>query len=403
MRILVATSHGGVVGGQETHVRALLPLLRARGHEVALLCDRSPLPGEGALHDLCPEVPRFYVSELGEEGCLAAAAAWRPTLLYLHALASPAFEEALAERFPVLFFSHAYHGTCPSTHKRFALPRVRLCHRTFGPACLALYFPRRCGGRNPLSLLSLYALQARRLRLLRRVARVAVASEHMRREYLRHGLDGARVDHLPLFPTGVTPLPEPPSPRAPKGRILLLGRLSAPKGGSVLVDAAARAQRQLGRPLTLVIAGEGPERPALEAQARRLGVALELHGWVPAERRNVLMGGADVLAIPSLWPEPFGLVGMEAGCLGLPAVGFAAGGIPEWLRPGETGELAPGEVPTAAGLGDALVRVLGDPAHLAHLGRGAWQMARRFTPEAHLDRLERAFEATIGSVGSSDA
>ena len=233
------------------------------------------------------------------------------------------------------------------------------------------------------------------MRLLRQVARVAVASEHMRREYLRHGLDANRLDHLPLFPTGLAPLREPPSPRVPSGRILLLGRLISPKGGRVLVQAVAHAQRRLGRLLSLVVAGEGPERPAIEADARRLGVAAEFHGWVPAERRNALMGGVDVLAVPSLWPEPFGLVGVEAGCLGLPAVGFAVGGIPEWLRPGETGEFAPGEVPDAAGLGDALVRALDSPAHLARLGRGAWEMARRFTPEAHLERLERTLEAAV--------
>ena len=42
--------------------------------------------------------------------------------------------------------------------------------------------------------------------------------------------------------------------------------------------------------------------------------------------------------MPSLWAEPFGLLGIEAGCVGLPAAGYAVGGIPDWLVPGETGE-----------------------------------------------------------------
>ena len=96
----------------------------------------------------------------------------------------------------------------------------------------------------------------------------------------------------------------------------------------------------------------------------------------------------DLLAVPSLWPEPFGLVGLEAGCVGLPSVGFAVGGIPDWLIPGETGELAPGDPPTAEGLADAVVRALADPIHLGRLRRGAWEMSRRFTLTKHLDILE---------------
>ncbi|HEV3331393.1 MAG TPA: glycosyltransferase, partial [Bryobacteraceae bacterium] len=103
-----------------------------------------------------------------------------------------------------------------------------------------------------------------------------------------------------------------------------------------------------------------------------------------------LLAATDLLAVPSLWPEPFGLVGIEAGAWGVPAVGYAVGGIPDWLIPGETGELAPGDPPTVAGLADAIVRALESAAHHAELQRGARQLARRFTLEAHLTKLELA-------------
>jgi glycosyltransferase involved in cell wall biosynthesis len=89
-----------------------------------------------------------------------------------------------------------------------------------------------------------------------------------------------------------------------------------------------------------------------------------------------------------LWPEPFGLVGIEAGCLGVPAVGYAVGGIPDWLIAGESGELAPGDPPTVDGLAEAMVRALASPEHYARLCQGAWKLAQRFTLESHLDQLE---------------
>jgi glycosyltransferase involved in cell wall biosynthesis len=100
------------------------------------------------------------------------------------------------------------------------------------------------------------------------------------------------------------------------------------------------------------------------------------------------MHHADLLAVPSLWPEPFGLVGIEAGSLGLPAVGYASGGIPDWLVPGETGELAPSDPPTVDGLSDAIVRAFASGEHHAKLCLGAWKQAQRFTLEKHLAQLE---------------
>jgi glycosyltransferase involved in cell wall biosynthesis len=106
-----------------------------------------------------------------------------------------------------------------------------------------------------------------------------------------------------------------------------------------------------------------------------------------------------VLAVPSLWPEPFGVVGVQAGFVGLPSVAYATGGIPDWLEPGVTGELAPGDHPTVAGFADALVRALRDPEHLMRLRRGAWKSAHRHTMKAHLAALEPVLASAAGGPG----
>jgi len=173
--------------------------------------------------------------------------------------------------------------------------------------------------------------------------------------------------------------------------------LTAIKGWRHLLDAVPKAATILGRTLTLVIAGDGPERDMCEATARQKGVAVEFLGWVDLDRRNAEMRAADVIVVPSIWPEPFGLIGIEAGCVGTPAVAYAVGGIPDWLVPGVSGELAPGERPNPSELADAIVRALVNPEHLQRLRVGAWETARRFTPEAHLDRLIPILEAAARS------
>jgi len=123
----------------------------------------------------------------------------------------------------------------------------------------------------------------------------------------------------------------------------------------------------------------------------KLGVEVDFVGWIGPDRRLELLRKADVLIVPSLWPEPFGIVGIEAAAVGLPAVAYSAGGIVDWLRPGETGELADGDNFGPRPLAAALERALRDPAHHRHLQLGAWRIAHEFDADRHFSRLEKLF------------
>jgi glycosyltransferase involved in cell wall biosynthesis len=107
----------------------------------------------------------------------------------------------------------------------------------------------------------------------------------------------------------------------------------------------------------------------LHERASTLGVCVELRPWVKAAERESLMWRADLLVVPSLWPERFGIVGIEAAAVGLPAVAFDVGGIREWLKPGESGEICHGAA-SPRRLGEAIADVMGNPAHLQKLRLG---------------------------------
>ena len=386
MRILIATSLRGTVGGAETYVRDLIPALSARGHDVGLLFEYDSVGADRIDHGAA--VAAWGTANHSHDEVLAEITEWQPDVVYLQGLADIAMEEVLFDAFPVAWFVHTYDGACISGMKRFAVPSMEPCHRSFGAACLALYFPRRCGGLNPITMMQQYRLQCRRLHLMARCAVLLVASSHMREEYIRNGVPTEQIEVLSLFPPGTTPDPGPLRERGMGGRLLFVGRLNDVKGCANLVRAAAPAGKILGRRLHVSIAGDGPDRARIEQLARALDATVDLRGWVSVEERTRLMRDSDVLVVPSLWPEPFGLVGLEAGCVGLPAVAYDVGGIREWLRPGESGELAPGNPPTVAGLAAALVRALADPVHHRRLAIGAWSVAQRFTLERHCGLLE---------------
>src|SRR5207248_1304963 len=111
------------------------------------------------------------------------------------------------------------------------------------------------------------------------------------------------------------------------------------KGVDLLLEALARVKVSF----ECLIAGDGNHRPFCEERARSLGLAgrVRFGGFMPREELNQAYAQASVALISSVWPEPFGLVGLESMRFGLPIVGFDAGGIGEWLIDGHNGYLIP--------------------------------------------------------------
>lgn len=401
MRILLATEGIDEAGGVDTYLSAVAPGLVARGHQVAILhCNRPA--GSAAVP--VAAVPRFGIDELGPQIAFASVASWDPDVCFSQNMHDLDVDARLASRAPVVKMMHGYFGTCVSGQKSFGFPFREPCDRIFGPACLALYLPRRCGQLRPGVMLQQYAWAREQRVLFDRYSGIVVASEHMRREFERTGAPADKLHVVPLFAPGPVgpaeaglagPAKAGLAGPAEAGRynVLFLGRMTALKGGDLLIEAVAGATRRLARPIALTMAGEGPERSRWEAIAARLGVDAEFPGWLSGRARDAAIRRASLVAVPSVWPEPFGLTGLEAAAYGVPAVAFDVGGIREWLRDGETGILASGARPEADALATAIVSALGDPARLSRLGEAARAAAARLSLDRHLDRLVSILES----------
>jgi glycosyltransferase involved in cell wall biosynthesis len=148
-----------------------------------------------------------------------------------------------------------------------------------------------------------------------------------------------------------------------------VGRLVEEKGGALLLDALAR----LDGVWQLDVIGDGPEKSALEAQARRLRIADRItFGTLPSVRMPGYYQGLDALAVPSLtrenWKEQFGRVIIEAMACGVSVIGSSSGAIPDVI--GDAGLIFPeGD---AQALADGLRRLMHAPdlrLKLAEQGR----------------------------------
>lgn len=393
MRLAVITQSRDRVGGVEAYLEGVVPAL-ARLHDVTFWTASDEVTSRGPI-ELPPNVPASVLHGAPVEAAARLAAA-RPDVLFMHGLDDPALEAAVLGVAPAVLVQHTYHGTCISSAKTTAWPTPTACTRPFGPACLAHYLPRRCGGSSPRTMLRLYRTQDARLATVRRAEAVMTLSEHMAAEVRRNGVDEGSVHVVPPF---VSKAAVAVSARIPDGavRLLYLGRLERLKGVEQLVRAARHVVAALDRPVIVTIAGEGGRRRPLEALAASIATAepraqFRFTGWQGSGARARLFGEADALIVPSLWPEPFGLVGLEAGAAGVPAVAYATGGIPEWLHDGVNGCLAPAGGADSRALAAAIVRCVGDAGELARLGAGARASAAGWTIERHVSALQSVLD-----------
>jgi glycosyltransferase involved in cell wall biosynthesis len=179
--------------------------------------------------------------------------------------------------------------------------------------------------------------------------------------------------------------------------LIFVGRMYTIKGGREFLHALPKVIRALQRPLHVTFAGDGAQRAEWEERASALRsrepmVDVEFTGWLQREELARLYSQADLVVMPSLWPEPFGLVGWEAGLHGVPVAAFAVGGIPDWLQPGVNGHLASGSPPTVNGLADAIIGCLQNEDVHARLRAGARRLRSSSTFEHHLTSLLDIFE-----------
>src|SRR5580698_11136731 len=151
MRIAIVTKNARVVGGVESYLDTVIPLLEAAGHEIALLYEYDA-PHASRPIGRSVNVPLWCMREIGEVRSLNSIWRWCPDLIYTHGLSDPEFEARVLVIAPAIAFAHDYRATCISGAKAFAFPAATPCGRSFGAGCLANFYPRRCGGLNPLTM-----------------------------------------------------------------------------------------------------------------------------------------------------------------------------------------------------------------------------------------------------------
>lgn len=223
-------------------------------------------------------------------------------------------------------------------------------------------------------------------------SRVVVVSEAA-----RASLDpAARFPVIDIIPNGIDVPAGPPDPPPDPGCpiVAYVGRLSRRKGPDVLVRAMARLVPSHPK-FRLVFAGDefgGGNEIAWELarEADRLGLRGRVEFRPFREEVRDLLSEASLVVSPSVLPESFGLILLEAMAAGRPVVATDHGGPREVVVPGQTGLLVPPGDEEA--LSRAIETILDDPALALRMGKAAREHARRlFAVDRMVDRFERIY------------
>jgi len=400
MKVLQVIDLGFEAGGAEKLVRIIRDGMQSLGHEVFVLStDRNPA-GRSLFSDATvPAVSGRALTRLrkylwNHEAYRAVRSAIRdfnPDIVHLHTICefSPAVLWGIGHR-PALL---TVHGPEEFTLNLlpWLLPPTDYRHRSYRREDI------RPVGRLRYSYLR-HLQRPAYLLALKRVKLVTVPSKFMASTVSRD------FPHTPikvLYPGTIIPR-EVSERGSRRPLVLFVGRLERIKGVDWLINAFAEVARD--RPESrLRIVGDGHERRALEEMTKELGLTegVEFTGWLEADELRQEYADASVVVIPSVCPECFPLVGLEALASGRAIIGSNVGGIPELIDPEKTGLIVePGDI---SGLAQAIDSLLFDDQRLATAAQRCSVKARDFSMNSFIERQLEAYSHVLGHAESSGA
>lgn len=381
MRILRVTTLGYEAGGDTNGIILVNEELRRRGHEV-----RTVASDAGPRERIFAEYTFPSMSSLPSYQRLLFRCFY-PT-------AYRAVRDAVADFKPDIIQFHTLADISPSVlFATRGLPAVITIHgaEDFTPSLLLWAFPRsffKGEGylKRDLNLMGwFHYLYHRYVNSLvyklgfRRIRRFIVFSAYMGRLLKKDGFTTTVIPNATRLFEAV--------PLAIQSRtIAYVGRLEKIKGVQYVIDALPQVRARFPD-VRLKIAGVGAYEGELRVLAEERGVAntVEFLGHLGRNDLYTLYQESALSVVPSIWPEPFGKVGIEAMSVGRPVIAADVGGISEWLIDGTTGYLVPAG--NSEAIADRVIRLFDNDTLRLDMATAAKRQAQDFSIEEHTDRI----------------
>lgn len=398
MKILHVHDHYVPCGGAEVYFTDIVNSLEDKGHENVILYSATkdlthrrgrireyfipPRPGLIKSLPLVKEV-RKIINEVN------------PDIIHIHGFhgnMSPLIVKIMRTMKPTVHTAHDIMAFCFNGRK-IHRKETCLCTRGVGWGCLLSKCLRPFKEGTLLSTIKRIIIQSFEMRQYRRLQKIIVASNYMKGELIRNGVSPENITVLYYFLNTHTTWITHKHEEKGSNTILYIGRIEKNKGVGEFIEILSMIK---DTPWKAKIIGQGSYEGEVRKKIDTLGLShnVEMIGFIPHKDLHHYYTGASVIVVPSYYPEPFGLTGIEAMYFGKPVVAFHVGGIGEWLHDQETGFLVP--FPDK-GLFAKKIECLLQDKYLANtFGEKGQEAVKKFIQkEAHIDRLLQIYQEAI--------
>lgn len=384
MKIVFINNRFGSIGGAERYVKDVALELSLRGESVTVIHSENDLfkdnkYGIKGITSLDPELLKKEIQDLS------------PDIVFIHNIENPELLNVLGSLAVVVPFVHDHHYYCPGNSKLWFRSN-KVCTVPTSLNCGLRAFTEKCMTRNPIKILPEIVLRRNFLSALKLRPKILCNSHYVAERLIQNGLDGSRVEIIPLFPGGevrqVTKKEE--IPETPE--ILFVGRVFIEKG----VEYLLRAVRHVNQPFKLIVVGDGWDLQRCKSIASALGISKNVNFLGELKRNEIdkYYARCRMVVVPSIWPEPFGMTGLEGFSFEKPCIAFNVGGIPDWLEDSTTGYLV--ERGDVCALADRISLLLANKDEAERLGLKARKKVEDvFNIGRHTDRLIEIFRSVI--------
>ena len=309
---------------------------------------------------------------------------------------SPLIIQRLHRLKPTVKFCHDTRLFCLNNGKK-VLPTNQVCQLPMGINC----FIKRCCSRNNKGGTNL-DLRSNLLKIWEKMAtrnldKIIAGSRYMYSELMRNGFSERKVVINPLY-TEKTDISSTCGKPSDEKTILWIGRFNHPlaieqKGFTQMINALKYLK---GNGWKTVVVGEGEYIESVKKQVKDSGLAnkVDFAGGLSSEEIDTYYQKSTMVVMTPMYPESFGLIGIEAMAFGKPVVAFDTGGVREWLKHEETGFLV--ERGDIRELARRMVQLLENPALALSLGKkGMGMVNKKFRKKDHMETLINIYQEVI--------
>lgn len=402
MKILFLNSFSAVQGGAERLLLDTSKNLLKEGHQVSLVVANDDRHIKGK--EFWPgRVNRYYLPELlvplnqkstfqnyrRRKKYLDCIRYFQdiidieaPDIIHVHNFPSIEVLKDLKLNVPLIRTIHSYENLCRSRMKIFADGSI--CNDPLGGKCKEI-----CGFDDCFLATR---IRAENRFMKKNFSRIIAISSWIKQVLLLNGFSEKQVKTICNF----TNLEPQLTAIEEQHQILYVGRITSEKGLEELIDAVGKTKT---KPMLRIagingLLGKSDYENQLELYAQNAGICLRLEPWAEKEELERLFRTAKIVAFSSIWPEPFGLVGIEAMRCGKAVIAFDAGGVRDWLEDGVNGFVVP-HLDTDA-YAERIDQLLMDDSLRQKMGEAGCRMAQtEFSPARYMEQLLGLYREVI--------